>query len=241
MRELTALLRPSKQAPFAQPKELLNAFKPFADWLASKDPKFGEWYLLGDSAETSRRYKAFDPGFDGQDATSAVLRQDMRERPWSVIIWNGHEEDDGGGSLTYSSGLSRSNGTFEVYLSGAVGESRVGGHPAVAEILTRVAQQFQPVHASVYIAHLYKAVFPDKPGVGWMAYLPRIITKKQVPAAGALIPVMQGSDQQGTIVVSVTEEVFNEKNPEHVKAAHAVEIQLVEHDLLPTYQQLMTP
>ncbi|MEG1324979.1 MAG: Imm52 family immunity protein, partial [Janthinobacterium sp.] len=80
----------------------------------------------------------------------------------------------------------------------------------------------------------------DRPGVGWMLYLPRVLTTQQVPEARALVPVMatgeQGKDRQiGTIIVSVTDEPFNDENPEHVKIANAIEIRLVDQDLLPRY------
>ena len=46
----------------------------------------------------------------------------------------------------------------------------------------------------------------------------------------------QGKDKQiGTIIVSVTDEPFNDENPEHVKIANAIEIRLVDQDLLPRY------
>lgn len=73
-----------------------------------------------------------------------------------------------------------------------------------------------------------------------MLYLPRVLTVQQVPEARALIPVMekeeQGKDKQiGTIIVSVTDELFSDENPEHVKIANAIEIRLVDQDLLPRH------
>ena len=59
-----------------------------------------------------------------------------------------------------------------------------------------------------------KRVFDDKPGVGWMLYLPKVITTQQVPEAHALTPVPEaGRKQTGTIIVSVTDAMFSVDNP----------------------------
>jgi hypothetical protein len=42
----------------------------------------------------------------------------------------------------------------------------------------------------------------------------------------------------GTIIVSVTDEPFSDENPEHVKIANAIEIRLVDQDLLPLFTDL---
>jgi hypothetical protein len=86
----------------------------------------------------------------------------------------------------------------------------------------------------------YDAVFPNRPGVAWMIYLRSQLTIQQVPEARALLPVLskneKGKEQQiGTIVVSVTDAAFSDINPEHVKIANAIEIRLVDQDLLPRF------
>jgi hypothetical protein len=71
-----------------------------------------------------------------------------------------------------------------------------------------------------------------------MLYLPKVLTVQQVPEAGALIPVMDGKKQRGTVVVSVADEPFSSDNPEHVKIANQIEVRLVDQDLLPRYSEL---
>ena len=66
-----------------------------------------------------------------------------------------------------------------------------------------------------------------------MLYLDRAITPKELPEAAELVPVMEGGKQKGTIIVSVTDEVFSADNPEHVKIANAIEVRLADQDLLP--------
>jgi len=76
-----------------------------------------------------------------------------------------------------------------------------------------------------------------------MIYLPQVLTVQQIPEAPVLVPVM-GKDEKakdiqvGTIVVSVTDKPFSDENPEHVKIANAIEIRLVDQDLLPRYSDL---
>lgn len=82
-------------------------------------------------------------------------------------------------------------------------------------------------------------VFPDRPGVGWMLYLPQVLTLQEVPEAGALVPVLgEKKKQTGTIIVSVADEPFSSDNPEHVKIANKIEVRLVDQDLLPRYADM---
>lgn len=76
-------------------------------------------------------------------------------------------------------------------------------------------------------------VFPKRSGAGWMLYVPRAIVREQLPEAAQLVPVMEGDEQKGTIVVSVSDSVFSIDDPEHVKIANAIEIRLADQDLLP--------
>ncbi|MCA8103470.1 immunity 52 family protein [Burkholderia sp. AU32262] len=78
-----------------------------------------------------------------------------------------------------------------------------------------------------------------KPGVGWMLYLPKVITAQQVPEARELIPVPEaGRLQTGTIIVSVPDAAFSVDNSEYVEVANRIEIRLVDQDLLPTFADL---
>lgn len=69
-------------------------------------------------------------------------------------------------------------------------------------------------------------------------YLPHTLTPAQVPEARALIPVMREDKQQGTIIVSVTDDVFDVSNRAHVKVANDIEIRLADQDLLPRFVDL---
>jgi len=49
----------------------------------------------------------------------------------------------------------------------------------------------------------------------------------------------KGKDEQvGTIIVSTVDDPYSDENPEHVKVANAIEVRLVDQDLLPRYKDL---
>jgi hypothetical protein len=74
--------------------------------------------------------------------------------------------------------------------------------------------------------------------LSWTLYLPQVLTPAQVPEARDLIPVMLDGKQLGTIIVSVTDDVFDVNNLDHVKAANDIEIRLADQDLLPRFVDL---
>ncbi|AMR79842.1 hypothetical protein A2G96_19900 [Cupriavidus nantongensis] len=114
----------------------------------------------------------------------------------------------------------------------------MGPWSAVAKLLSEAVKIWRPLVATVD-TQKYVRVFPDRPAVGWMIYLPTILTEHHVPEAHALIGVAdEGNQQMGTIVVSVTDGAFSGTDPEHVRSANAIEVRLVDQDLLPRYIDL---
>ncbi|EJO31688.1 hypothetical protein QWC_10661 [Achromobacter marplatensis] len=54
-----------------------------------------------------------------------------------------------------------------------------------------------------------------------------------------MIPVpAAGKKQTGTIIFSVSDEVFSLDNPRHIELANHIEMRLVDQDLLPRYADL---
>lgn len=91
----------------------------------------------------------------------------------------------------------------------------------------------------MYLAADAPRIHDDRPGVGWMIYLPLILSVPQVPEARALVPVRDQDDRPlGTIVVSVVDGAFSETDPEHLRIAQAIETRLVDQDFLPRYESL---
>ena len=224
----------------------LRLAQQFLGSVAASDPllKDTEWLIATGERETSYLYPVFD---SSGPTTAALAVMTTKSKKWpgvkSFTLWNGQEDRDKGASLTCRFG--REDGvasSFKLSLRSPREQMRLGGWSQVAEALGAAAKIFAPIYGVVETMY-YDAVFKDRPGVGWMLYLPRLLTAQQVPEARALMPVMstgeKGKDKQvGTIIVSVTDEPFTEDNPEHVKIANAIEIRLVDQDLLPRYTDL---
>jgi hypothetical protein len=206
-------------------------------------PLLQHWLLSSDkSKDDALRYEAFDAN-GPSTAALAVLRQkskgvnDIR----SVSLWNGADVDAENATLSSRTNILGRPDTVDFAL-------RVT--PEVVDWKTPAAWLQKAIsiwHPSVATFGPYwysdHKVFEDRPGASWMLYLPRVLTIQQVPEARALVPVMgkdeKGKDKQtGTIIVSVTDEPFSDENPEHVKIANAIEIRLVDQDLLPRYTEL---
>jgi hypothetical protein len=206
--------------------------------MASIDPRFADWYAQGDSREEAHMYRAFENG-QPSAALVAVLRHRYANDSsfTSVGLWDGDEDPDAGATLACLIGDKFLPDSFEVSL---YNDAVFGELKSMEVIVLAAIEAFAPAYVAV-APHAYaeKQVFDDKLGVGWMLYLPTVITTQQVPEARALIPVhAAGKQQTGTLIVSVTDTVFSIDNPEHIEIANRIEIRLVDQDLLPRYADL---
>lgn len=206
--------------------------------LAEIDQKFGSWYARGKSREEALLYPAFE---DGAPSTAilAVLKHKFAADPTTtyVALWDGNEGDARGATLACHLNEPGVYNSFELSLSDTAILSNLD---TVLKIVRSVVQAFDPAYLTVsprsYVA---KQVFDDKPGVGWMLYLPTVITQQQVPEAREIVPVPEaGKTQTGTIVVSATDAPFSMKNPEHIETANRIEVRLVDQDLLPAFADM---
>jgi hypothetical protein len=224
------------------------AFRPTVQKIATivrflqKTEAFGKnWFLSKETQAESFLYPVFDASGELTTAAEAVLEAEFKgERFRYLSAWNGELGDGDGASIAL--GFSDSDWpSWSFEIDGECEYVKRLGLDGLKELLSIIAGSLRPVLITVARNDYFeKQVFKDRPGVGWMLYLPRILTLQQVPEARALVPVMamdeQGQDKQiGTIIVSVTDEPFSDENPEHVKIANAIEIRLVDQDLLPRY------
>lgn len=222
----------------------LTRLWPVIEALASRDAHLAEWYLQAHSEAEARLY----PVYDGKGVVSAAARavlseqyRNEKDQPKTVGMWNGESVKKDGASIV----MTFDNSPIPNDIDITVGEesatsSRLGDFDAIAQIVSTIASTYAPAYVSAAPRkYSSKRVFKDKPGVGWMLYLPKVINVQQVPEARALIPVPEaGRKQTGTIVVSVTDAVFSVDNLEHVEIANRIEIRLVDLDLLPAYADI---
>lgn len=198
----------------------------------------GRWRLKAESQHEATLYSAFD-GDGPSPAALAVLKEQFKtsKDQTFVALWDGNETSTAGGSMTCHVGPQGELNSVAIALAGEPGPIDLD---TLTGVVMQVTEGFNPAYVEVSPPDYFeKRVFDDKPGVGWMLYLPKIITVQQVPEARALIAVRDASGKQtGTIIVSVTDAVFSADNPEHIEIANRIEIRLVDQDLLPRYADL---
>lgn len=70
------------------------------------------------------------------------------------------------------------------------------------------------------------ATFPHRQCLGWMAYVPKMVTKEQLPLAADIAPAKGGS------IIIATQEPFDLANKEHIKRANQIEMDMNDLGLL---------
>ena len=201
------------------------------------------WYPPADTPEHTLLNQAFNETGPTPAAVSILKAENQeKEMPgWrEASVWNGTE---GTGGALFKSSLTTALKPFRCTFE--LSAKRIDAFSNKELVLPLVLSLLEIWPAMTLEVHPYKysamqQVFPDRPGVGWMLYLPEVLTAQEVPEAGALIPVLdeKKKKQTGTIIVSVADEPFSSDNPEHVKIANKIEVRLVDQDLLPRYSDL---
>jgi len=210
--------------------------------LSTKQPLMAHanWRLTADSLEEANLYPAFDENGEPSTAALAVLttRAGGKKRGAShAAIWNAAEGNDSAVISCHVSDAKALPDRVTLDIDAPL-------CPQTVDDMTAIVQAVVSGFASLVVEvapkeYFEQRVFDDKPGVGWMLYLPKVITVQQVPEARALIPVTEaGKKQIGTIIVSVTDAIFSTDNPEHIEVANRIEIRLVDQDLLPSYADI---
>lgn len=222
----------------------LTRLWPVISVLASKDPRLAEWFLQGANEKDAQLYPVYDAKATPSAAATAVLKEQYRNEKAlakTIGMWNGQTVKKDGASIVVTFDTAPMPADIDI----SIGEesatsSRLGEFDAIAQIVAAVAHAYAPAYVTAAPRkYMAKQVFDDKPGVGWMLYLPKVVTAQQIPEARALIPVYAaGNRQAGTIIVSVTDAVFSLANPEHVEIANRIEVRLVDQDLLPRYSDI---
>lgn len=98
-------------------------------------------------------------------------------------MWDGNESQNEGATLACHVGDKVLPDCFEVNL---YDESSLGDVDSIQGVVRTAIATFSPACVSVAPrAYAERQVFDDKPGVGWMLYLPKVLTVQQVPEARA--------------------------------------------------------
>jgi hypothetical protein len=208
--------------------------------LGTIDPLAKDFLLCRATDEESLMYAVFENDGRLAKAAEAVLETAQKNEEVRAAVWQNNEEKDNDKWVAGEYLFSNSEHLFNNFSIRYNGQHRFNSTKELASMLELIAQILKPNVISVRSTKS-KNVFPDRHGVNWMIYLPKVFTAQQIPEARALVPVMSSDEKPvrlGTIVASVADELFSEENPEHIKIAHDIEIRMVSEDLLPTFKQL---
>lgn len=211
-----------------------------AKFLETVGQPISDWFPPADTEQNSLLNKAFTAAGTSAAALAMAkadksnLASDLR----TLGVWNG-KEDEGGiaYTATYNTGRIPSDLDFS---ADAVSEFIECEN--VVKLVKALINIWNPLLVKVapggYSKH---RVFPDRPPVGWMIYLPFEISAKQVPEAAQIIPIVaaDGKKRQGSLIITTTD-TFDVNNPNHIKQANAIETRLVDQDLLPTLREFVT-
>ena len=241
---LFAQYRDAPNLPNADFEYHLRRLRPVIDALASQDAMLKEWYLQSVSTEEALQHRIY--GDDHQPLPTTIdemikeYKDKSRDDTKSIGIWNGATQKDGASFMISIDGGDNFSQQFDLNVKErSNSQSRIGDYRSVAGIVEMVVEIYDPSYV-IFGPRKYftNSVFDNRPGVSWMLYLPHALTPDHVPEARALIPVMREDKQQGTIIVSVTDDVFDVNNRDHVRAANDIEIRLADQDLLPRFVDL---
>ena len=212
----------------------------FAKLLTFAQCPLDRWYPPAPTPDESMNQKAFDDSGPTEKAISIIKMSESKltgKYTRSLGAWNGLEKN---GSASIMLRLNMA-GISMVELS----SNGINGflyNSAVQRVILESVKIWPNalfVEAGPY-KYVDEKVFDDRPGVGWMLYLPCELSQQQVPEARHLRYVFDDNHKLlGTIISSVVEgKTFDVDNPEHVKVANDIEIRLVDQDLLPLYANL---
>ncbi len=192
-----------------------------------------EWFPPADTEANSLLNPAFTQTGPSPAAIAMAkadkdnLAHDLR----TLGVWNG-KEDEGG--MVYTA--TYNTGPIPSFLSISTEEVKpLLDCRNLISLLQFIVAKWKPMLIQVTPDEYGDlSVFKDRPGAGWMLYLPLAVNAQQLPEAAEIIAIMdeKGKKQQGSLIVTVTD-IFDTKNQEHVKRANAIETRLVDQDLLP--------
>ncbi|MDR6504082.1 hypothetical protein J2785_007276 [Burkholderia ambifaria] len=205
---------------------------------AAPDLARPKWRMQGDTLEEAQAGEVY--AADGQPSSAAVtaLENEYRgEETSSLGIWDGSADESIGASIEVFACGGHFPDTVSIGGRGAF----IDNKDLVTNVVVKTAQEFSPaVISAAPDGYSEKQAFQDRPGVGWMIYLPVELTAQQIPEAQEIVPVLSADWKRrlGTILVSIKDEVFSVDNEEHLAVAHNIEARLISMDLLPLLSEI---
>lgn len=198
------------------------------------------WFPPADTEANSLLNQAFLPS-GASPAALALAKADKGNRASDLRtlgVWNGKDDE---GAIAYTATYNTSRIPSDLDFS-ADAVTEFIDYRNVVTLVKAVITIWNPMLVKVAPSGYSKhRIFPDRPPVGWMIYLPFEVSAKQAPEAAQIVPIMaaDGKKHQGTLIITTTD-TFDVDNSDHVKKANAIETRLVDQDLLPTLREFVT-
>lgn len=197
------------------------------------------WYETGYSRKQALNEIAFQNGGITDNTRLKWERRYKKNMPMFVdSVWDANDDEHSCG-ISYRKMFYEEKNRVSVELSLVVTNDE-NSLLRFITLLSHLALFFDCSHISIDSNgyNLFgRNVFPDRLAVGWMLYIPHIVLTELIPEAARVVPVMDGDNQKGTIIVS-TEEIFDGNNKEHIGKANDIEIKLLDLGLLPLMTEL---
>jgi hypothetical protein len=220
----------AKQNGLPSAKDQCEELWSFAKSLQRAGLELDQWYVSGD-----RNAPAFSASGPTDVAIQFASDRDAKSAYQTVNIWNGRE-----GALAAGFASRYTLKGFSNFQFNSDGVDKIYTYEKLANIIEDSLKIWPAlyVEAAPYKYSTQDKVFPDRPGVGWMLYLPKRIESSQAPEARMIRHVKDVNGTEGTILVSETDGPFDVGTRAHVKAANDIEIRLADQDLLPRFIDL---
>ena len=221
---------PSREEHLGTIWKIAQLFEPFGLPVAI-------WHPAAPTRKKSLAHLAFDSSGPTPVALELLRVQDEKDGVIDyriAAVWSGSEKGKGGVlSVSFSSNPDLPICLFDLQFDEVDALDRARNMQQLMRGLLDICSSASYIEVGPLRYYTTYQVFPKRPGAGWMLYLPQAIPREQLPEAAELVPVMEGDEQMGTIIVSVADNVFSVDNPDHVSIANAIEIRLADQDLLP--------
>lgn len=203
----------------------LSGFEFFLNVINQCDSGVTALYAQGESLEEALENKIID--IDGSVNPNAEKYMG-RNIPIASGLWDGNSNEIRGLSIMFvrfdqtSTSITISIGNYEVGYN----------KESLLRLIDRIANKFHIQYISIRFTGKPDQVFPDRPPVGWMIYLPVKLEKAKLKNAQDVVDITSQMNS-GTVIISTVE--YEPGNIAHGERANDIEIELVDLGLLPRF------
>ncbi len=212
-------------------KQLYKLFKFSTQFLDKIVGESENWYIGGNNLRESLSHSVFD----GDALSEKQLR--TLKKTWFCNGWNGREQDNSA-SVLLGWQLSKSKQSFIVKLHAET--SCIVKYSEVLEFINSALNKYRVISIQTSTDNYsleQRYVFPDRVIAGWMVYIDDKIDRNIIPMAESVIDV-SNSYNEGTLIISKKEH-FSGADPDDIKRANEIEIQLATHGKLPLLRDIL--